>query len=99
MSSSLGFTGRLVGFCPTGLGGFSVNALRVDPSDSSRIYAATSSSLIASTDGGLLWSEQNSGLRAVHVDRLLVDRITPSTLFAASSFSGLYRSGFEASVG
>jgi photosystem II stability/assembly factor-like uncharacterized protein len=40
----------------------SVNSLAVDPTDSSRLYAATSHGLLRSSDGGETWSRANDGI-------------------------------------
>ena len=66
------------------------NALAIDPSTSSTVYAGTERlGVFRSTDGGEEWSAINDGLPAGSiVDALAIDPTTPSTLYAGLRPSG-----------
>jgi hypothetical protein len=71
---------------PVTLGGFNisleVSAFARDPSDPSRVYAASTNGLLLSTDGGDSWTAY--GDAGVSFFSLALDPATPSTLFAGN---------------
>jgi photosystem II stability/assembly factor-like uncharacterized protein/subtilisin-like proprotein convertase family protein len=69
-----------------------VTALVVDPTNSSRVYAATEGGgVFVSANGGLDWRPARKGLRNGSVQALAIDRATPTTLYAAAKWSGAYK--------
>ena len=66
------------------------SALAIHPTDTSTVYAATAAGVFKSTNGGRTWSAMNNGLPTGGVGLLVMDPLTPSTLYATagSSFSG-----------
>lgn len=75
-----------------------VQALTLDPQDSSTIYASTTDSTGAgvhkSTDSGASWSAANSGIRAIGITRLAIAPEQPATLYA-NAYDRLLRSTDE----
>src|SRR4030095_15494383 len=71
-------------------GGFTI---AVNPTQPSTVYA-DGLGVIRSTNGGRNWSLSNSGLGSTSIRLLLIDPLTPSTIYAlASSFgAGVYKS-------
>jgi photosystem II stability/assembly factor-like uncharacterized protein len=71
-------------------GGFTI---AVNPTQPSTVYA-DGLGVIRSTNGGRNWSLSNSGLGSTSILLLLIDPLTPSTIYAlASSFgAGVYKS-------
>jgi large repetitive protein len=75
----------------TGLSGF-VSGIAIDPANTQRIYAGTSSNgVFVSQDGGLSWATSNVGLGNLDVRRLLIDPATPSNVYVGTA-NGVYRS-------
>src|SRR5713101_2671999 len=60
-----------------------VNALAIDPSTPTTLYAGTDNSVFKSTDGGNTWV--NTGLTAFYLLALAIDPRTPTTLYAAGN--------------
>jgi hypothetical protein len=77
----------------TGLTIDRVNALAIDPTAPSTLYAGTvGSGVFKSSDGGGNWSPANTGLPAyITVTALTIDSATPSTLYAGTGF-GVFKS-------
>ena len=48
------------------------------------IYAATSSGVFKTTDGGASWTPANTGLSGIHVFSLAIDPRTPTTVYAGT---------------
>ena len=71
------------------------SALAIHPTDTSIVYAATALGVFKSTNGGRTWSAMNSGLPN-GAFALVIDPLTPSTLYAAigslSGDRGIYKS-------
>lgn len=68
-----------------------LSSLIVDPATSGRLYAATASGVLKSSDGGATWSFRT--VRAGITPRLAIDRLTPSRLYAGYSVpSEIYES-------
>ena len=69
----------------SGLTFTSVNALVIDPQNSSTLYAALAGAtgeVFKSTDGGASWSAVSSGLMLTSVTALAIDPKNPGTLYA-----------------
>jgi hypothetical protein len=78
-----------------------VQALALDPSSPSTLYAGTADrGVFKTTDGGQTWAAINAGLTEVdaigrtdtYVDALAVDPSAPSILYAGSTSGGLWKS-------
>ncbi|MBI4907642.1 MAG: hypothetical protein HY820_28725 [Acidobacteria bacterium] len=54
----------------------------LDPSDPLTLYAATNRGILKSTNGGESWSGANAGLTLSFVGNIVIDPVTPSTLYA-----------------
>ncbi len=83
-STDGGFNWRLLG----GITGAAVLAL--DPVSLSTVYAGTSHGVWKSTDAGESWTF--AGLPATAVTTIVIDPLTPATLYAASSTDRVYKS-------
>ncbi|HZS09589.1 MAG TPA: SBBP repeat-containing protein [Blastocatellia bacterium] len=64
-----------------------VNALAVSTASSSTVYAATSSGIYKSTDGGANWAQSNSGLNDLAITALAVDRTPAANVYAGTVIS------------
>ncbi len=62
-----------------------VTCLAIDPSNSSNLYAGTNQGVVKSTDGGQSWTDTSNNLPVASVTRLLIDPVTPSTLYAVAT--------------
>ena len=67
-----------------------VTALALDPTSALVVYAGTGHGVLKTTDGGDSWSF--AGLPDTPIFILVVDPITPSTLYAADARGSLYKS-------
>lgn len=76
----------------SGLANLDVNALAINPTTPSTLYAGTYGGAFRSTDGGDSWIAVNNGLTNPYVFALAVNPITPSTLYAGTSEGGIFRS-------
>jgi serine/threonine protein kinase len=86
-----------------GNGGLALHTIVLDPSDNRRIYVAISAGgVYRTTDGGITWTAQNQGIRAVTmadkypefghcIHKIAVHPSRPERLFLQSHW-GLYRS-------
>ena len=75
-----------------GLVGASFNAVTVDPTDPSVLYAgATDTGIFRSADGGTSWVPVNNGLAGLDVSSITIDAQTPSVVYAGTS-GGAFRS-------
>jgi photosystem II stability/assembly factor-like uncharacterized protein len=73
-------------------GGGTIQALALDPSTSTTVYAGTrDGGLFKGLDGGGTWSEVSRGLTDFDVKALAIDPATPTTLYAATS-GGVFKS-------
>ena len=59
-----------------------VNSVVIDPKNSSTLYASTDQGIVKSTNGGASWSDASDGLPSGSVTRLVIDPLTPTTLYA-----------------
>src|SRR5579864_3076411 len=62
--------------------------LVVDPKNSSTLYAGTDQGVVKSMNGGASWIDASSGLANGSVSALVIDPITPSTLYVVSRSFG-----------
>ena len=63
--------------------------LAIHPTLPTTLYAGTLSGVFKSTDGGRNWSLSNNGIGNVPVNKVLIDPLTPSTIYAlANSHNG-----------
>lgn len=78
-----------------------VTALAIDPSDTSVVYAGTSTyGVFKTTDGGLTWTPANDGISTSDISHLLVDPRSPNVLYVGiegcsagcSSPAGVFKS-------
>jgi hypothetical protein len=72
-----------------------VNAIVVDPTNTSRLYVGTDLGVFTSIDGGGSWAVENSGFANVRTEALA---ITGSKLFAFTHGRGAYRVGLTSSL-
>jgi photosystem II stability/assembly factor-like uncharacterized protein len=76
-----------------------VNALAVDPIDSSIVYAAFGTTMIKSTNGGASWSFSGLGVpTSTTIVCIAIDPVNPSTLYAGASVANP-RSAFKSTNG
>ena len=59
-----------------------VNSIAIDPRNSSVVYALTGHGLLKSSNGGETWSAAGNGLPSPYAYLVVIDPVTPSTLFA-----------------
>jgi len=73
-----------------------VNAIAIDPATPTTIYLGTqfSGGVYKSTNGGLSWSQANTGLAPItsHIEALAIDPSRPSTIYAGTSSQLIFRS-------
>jgi len=72
--------------------GLTVNELTVDPVTGSIIYAATTGGVLKTTTSGTTWASANAGLTNLNVTTLVVDPVTPATLYLGTVTSGVFKS-------
>jgi len=75
----------------SGLNNSHINALQIDPIDSSIIYAATNDGVYKSYDRGENWHPENTGLTAYWASSLVFDLSLTSTMYVSTNI-GLYES-------
>jgi len=77
----------------TGLEKNWIRVIRFDPTDSKRVYLATSGrGVLVSSDGGQTWQESNKGLSAIDVRALTLDPSNPKILYAGGHGEGVFKS-------
>ena len=64
---------------------WSITHLVIDPTQPLKLYAGAATGMFRSTDGGKTWSPINNGLTARFVLALVIDPLTPTTLYVAIS--------------
>ena len=75
-----------------------LTCLAIDPVSTSTVYAGTSAGVYKSTNGGRNWTAINNGLGALRIVEIVIDPITPTTLYAGSydisetTANGVYKS-------
>lgn len=71
-----------------------VSSIAFDPLTPTNVYAASNASnggVFKSVDGGVNWSAISNGLTTTYILRVIVDPLTPATLYATTS-GALYKS-------
>jgi len=85
----------------TGLTNTSIRALAIDPATPSTVYAAGTTDyqagtngggIFKSTNGGATWVAANTGLTDTYVTSLVIDPVTPATLYAGTFGGGVFKS-------
>jgi photosystem II stability/assembly factor-like uncharacterized protein len=78
-----------------------VTMLAIDPTNSNTLYAATYDGFYKSINGAAGWSRANVGLPSsepgnpqgvTSIDAVVVDPLAPSTVYAYTSYDGVYKS-------
>jgi photosystem II stability/assembly factor-like uncharacterized protein len=69
----------------SGLDNFVLVGIRIDPTDSSTVYAASHGGVYKSTNGGSSWTQVNDGLDETFVTSVLVDPVSHQTIYASTS--------------
>jgi photosystem II stability/assembly factor-like uncharacterized protein len=75
----------------TGITGFVVYALAIDPQRPATLYAGTERRVFKSTDAGASWSAADVGLPSQEVVTLAIDPQTPDVVYAGTS-AGVFKS-------
>jgi len=66
--------------------------LIIDPSNPATVFAATSTGIFKTANGGDSWSAANSGVTGASVSALAIAPSSPATLYVGSYDSGVFRS-------
>jgi photosystem II stability/assembly factor-like uncharacterized protein len=74
-----------------GFNNFNMLSIAVDPVNSSAMYVATNYGIFKTTDGGQQWSQANTGLPGP-VNKIAIDPLTTSTLYAATTGYRVFKS-------
>ncbi|HVQ39513.1 MAG TPA: SBBP repeat-containing protein, partial [Pyrinomonadaceae bacterium] len=72
-----------------------VRSIAIDPSNPAIVYAATSLGFYKTTDGGASWTRFGTGaigLTSTNVQTVVIDPITPSTIYAGFNSTGVFMS-------
>ena len=72
--------------------GGEISALAIDPQTTTTLYAGSSGGMFKSLNGGDSWSPINSGLSRADINTIVVDPVTPSTLYIAGQTGGVFKS-------
>jgi hypothetical protein len=75
-----------------------LTSLAIDPVRTSTLYAGTIKGIYKTTNGGRTWSPSNNGLLNFRVLALIVDPLTPSTIYALTNEIGNNKHGVNKSV-
>ena len=67
------------------------NAILVDPSQPSTVFAGSNGGFFRSTDSGLSWSESNAGIMATNITAIASEPGSPEVLFAAQESGYVYK--------
>jgi len=70
--------------------GGTVNALAVDPTNASQVYAATSNGMFVSSNGGASWTPSSAGINDLSINAMAMVPSAPMTVLAASG-NTIYR--------
>ena len=80
--------------------GGNINALAIDPTTPTTLYAGTDGGgVFKSTNGGGNWGAVNTGLTATYVSALAIDPETPTTLYAGTRAAACSRARTAAGTG
>ena len=69
-----------------------VLTLAIDPSQTTTVYAGTSTGVLKTTDGGDNWQSRNNGITQLDVQTLAIDPVNPQTLYAGTFAGGVFKS-------
>jgi uncharacterized repeat protein (TIGR01451 family) len=69
-----------------------VNRVAIDPTNTNIIYAATGGGMFKSTDGGSNFTAINNGFNPAFARSIVVDPVTPGTLYAVGISNLLFKS-------
>jgi len=75
-----------------GLEGGAISALVSDPAEPRTIFAATSSGVFKSVDGGSSWVSASTDLQDSHVTSIAIDAKASQTIYAGTDASGVFKS-------
>ncbi len=70
---------------------FSINAIAVDPTNASVVYAGFAAGLFKTTDGGNNWNALNLPVNDASIQTIVFDPSTPSTMYVGSN-AGVFKS-------
>ena len=85
-------TSRTTGWCSVGPDHARITSLAGDPRNAAILYASTfGAGVFKTVDGGATWVASSKGLSTSFVTSIIVDPVTPSTLYA-SGHIGIYKS-------
>src|SRR5262249_5220808 len=73
-----------------GLTNIAIQALAVDPVNSSIVYAGTGAGVFKSVDAGASWTAINTGLTNAAIRALTVNPVTPTIVYAATFGGGVF---------
>jgi hypothetical protein len=90
-STDSGATWSKIGSLSGGFQGYT-RTLVVDPTNSRNLYAGTDEGLFVSSDQGSSWTQDNAGMANTVVTALAVDAKSPGTVYAATEYSGVFKS-------
>ncbi len=68
----------------SGLGSVPVNALAIDPTSPSHVYAGTGSGIFASTNAAGSWTAANTGVSLMAIGAVATDPTAPGTLYVGT---------------
>jgi uncharacterized repeat protein (TIGR01451 family) len=71
---------------PIGPNGVGINTIAIDPNNPQILYLG-SGGVFKSTDGGKTWQLRTTGLHAVSITGLIIDPLTPTSLYAYTGAS------------
>jgi ligand-binding sensor domain-containing protein len=69
-----------------------VNAIAIDPTTPTTLYAGTNNGVVKSTDGGMSWQASSSGRPGTSVAILAIDQLASQTLYAVAFSNGVFKS-------
>jgi photosystem II stability/assembly factor-like uncharacterized protein len=72
--------------------GIGLNALAIDPSNTSIIYLAATTGVLKSLDSGATWTSVSSGLSGIVVTAIAVDTDNNQILYIGTERNGVYKS-------
>ena len=74
-----------------GLFGGQIEAIAIDPINTTTVYTGTASGAFKSTNGGASWTAVNTGLTNQGVSSLAVDPVNPATVYAGTGSGGTFK--------
>jgi photosystem II stability/assembly factor-like uncharacterized protein len=80
--------GQIGSGLPTGL---TVTEIIVDPSASNIVYLSSTAGIIKTITSGTTWEIFNAGITNTNLTSLIIDPVTPTTLYAGSITGGVFK--------